>query len=76
MYGRVLGKLSKYSKHLYLTCAVVLMEAPALRSTLTTLGWPLWDAAIRAVIPSCDGDGKNYQCDAKKKIPAILFYYL
>ena len=40
---------------LCLTCMVVLMLVPALRSTLTTLDWPSWDAIIRAVAPSCEG---------------------
>ena len=40
---------------LYLTCEVALATAPPWRSTLTTLEWPLQDATIRGVIPSCDG---------------------
>ena len=37
----------------YLTCEVVLMVAPAWRSTFTTLEWQFWDAFIRGVTPSC-----------------------
>ena len=36
------------------TLVVVLTVAPALRSFLTTLEWPLEDATVSAVSPSCD----------------------
>ena len=42
------------SYKLYLTWLVVLTVASAWRSTLTTLGWPLQDAKIKAVDPFCE----------------------
>ena len=64
---------------LYLTCAVVLILDPALSNTLTTPGWPLWDAAIRAVAPSCEErwrelptwcKAKHYECPSTVPYPA------
>ena len=40
-------------------CEVVLLLAPAWRSTLTTLGWAQKDAAIRGVTPFCEGSDGN-----------------
>ena len=46
----------------YVTWEVVLMLAPAWRRTFTTLGWPLSDAIIRGVHPSCK---ESHQHDSK-----------
>ena len=49
----------------YFTCDMVLTSAVVWRSTCTTLGWPLLDAIIRGVAPSCEGRWReNYNHEA------------